>query len=86
MRMKFVLIKLKLLTIANSFITLLTIANSVLPNITEHENLSAKKYENANSMFSWAEHEQSVITSRPVLSFVLSNIYLCLFWRAPTQT
>ena len=25
-----------------------TIANSVLPNIAEHENFSANKYENAN--------------------------------------
>ena len=43
LRMKFVLlINLKLLLIANSF----------LLNITEHENFSANKYENANLMLS----------------------------------
>ena len=43
--MKFVLVmNLKLLTIANSF----------LLNIAEHENFSANKYENAN--YSWHFH------------------------------
>ena len=49
--MKFVLlINLRLLTTANSF----------LLNIAEHENFSANKYENANYS---AEHEKSLITS-----------------------
>ena len=65
--MKFVLlIILKLLTIANSFLLniakfvlliilkLLTIANSFLLNIAEHENFSANKYENAN--YCWHFH------------------------------
>ena len=56
--MKFaLLINLKLLTIANSF----------LLNIAEHENFSANKYENAREIFklSWVEHEKSFITSGP---------------------
>ena len=60
--MKFILlINLKLLTTANSF----------LLNLSEHENFSANKYENANFigrenfMLSWAEHEKSFITSEP---------------------
>ena len=63
--MKFVLlINLKILAFANSF----------LLNITEHENFSANKYENVgififisreNFMLSWVEHEKSFITSGP---------------------
>ena len=57
---------------------LLTIANSFLLNIAEHENFSCNKYENANYigififitrenfMPSRVKHEKSFITSGPV--------------------
>ena len=62
----FLLVNLKLLIIANFF----------LLNITEHENFSANKYENANYCWHFhiylaekiscsAEHENFFITSRP---------------------
>ena len=71
--MKFVLlINLKLLTIANSFLLI----------IAEHENFSANKYENVgififisreNFMLSWVEHEvKSFINSGPHCWFALS--------------
>ena len=73
---KFVLlINLKLLTIAYSF----------LLNIAEHENFSCNKYENCwhfhiyeqrNFILSWAEYEKSFITSG-LMSATLSKLF-CL--------
>ena len=67
--MNFVLlINLKLLTIAKSF----------LLNIAEHENFSANKYDNVgififisreNFMLSRVEHEKSLITLEPVFLY-----------------
>ena len=77
--MKFVLlINIKLLTIANSF----------LRNIAEHENFSANEYENANTivgififisreifMLSWVKHEKRFITSGPGFRTHLMNLF-----------
>ena len=78
--MKFVLIvNLKLLTIANTF----------LLNIVEHENFSANKYENANYCYinfiisrekfirSRIEHEKSFITLGPGPLLLLHTVDSC---------
>ena len=74
--MKFVLlINLKLLTVAESF----------LVNISEHENFSANKYvvgifmfiNRENFMLSWVEHEKGFITLGLGIQFLYSILLSC---------